>query len=395
MSTRRKTCVVTGSRAEYGLLLPLLRRIEASKLLSLQIVATGMHLSPEFGLTYRNIEADGFRIDDRVEMLLSSDTSVGVTKAVGLGVIGLADVFGRAPPDVVVLLGDRFETFAAAQAAFLARLPIAHLHGGESTEGAFDDSLRHAITKMAHLHFVAAAPYRDRVIQMGESPERVFQVGALGLDNIGALDVLPKAAVEERLEVRLGTPTFLVTYHPVTLATEGPGRALRALFDALDAFPNASVVMTGSNADPSGRVIERAMRDYAEQRPGRAAFRTTLGHHLYLNTMRFADVVVGNSSSGLIETPALGKPTVNLGERQGGRLRGPSVIDCVEEASAIRSALERALSDEFRSRLDPRENPYGVGGGIAQKIVSVLEQADLGALRMKRFHDLPPNEVGR
>lgn len=384
---RRKICVVTGTRAEYGLLYWLMKAIEQDDALELQLVVTGMHLSPEFGLTYQLIEQDGFVIRERVEMLLSSDTPAGITKSVGLGTIGFADAFQRLRPDIIVLLGDRFEILAAAQAALFARIPVAHIHGGEVTEGAVDEAIRHMITKMACVHFVAAAEYRRRVVQMGEAPARVFNVGALGIDNIHRLTLLSREELQQSLHFTLRPTSFLVTYHPVTLDACGPEQAITALLQALDCFPEASVVFTMPNADTDGRRIMRRIQDYVGKNPHRAVSFASLGQLRYLSAMRQADVIIGNSSSGIIEAPAMGKPTVNIGRRQAGRLRAPSVIDCPETAEDIAAAIRQALSEDFRQSLDHMIPPYG-GGNAAGKIVPVLKSIDLRQIVMKRFFDI-------
>jgi len=387
MTSKRKICVVTGTRAEYGLLYWLMKEIQSDPDLTLQIVVTGMHLTPEFGLTYRQIEEDGFLIDERVEMLLSSDTPVGITKSIGLGVIGFADALDRLKPNILVVLGDRYEIFAAAQAAMTARIPIAHIHGGETTEGAIDEAMRHAITKMSHLHFTAAEPYRQRVIQLGESPERVFNCGTPGLDNIEKLSLLDKPALEKALDFSLGECFFLVTYHPVTLAGDGLEGAVDELFHALDRFPEAKLLFTGANADAAGRIINQKIGEYVAARPLRARFFNSLGQRLYLSALSVTDVVVGNSSSGLLEAPALKKPAVNLGDRQKGRLRADSVIDCEENEAEIIQAIQRGLSQEFKGRLEGMRPPYG-GSGVSARIKERLKGETLEGILMKRFHDI-------
>ncbi len=385
MAARRTICVVTGTRAEYGLLYWLMKNIAADPELHLQVIVTGMHLSPEFGLTYRDIEADGFTIDAKVEMLLSSDTPVGIGKSIGLGVIGFADALDRLRPDLAVLLGDRFETLAAAQAALVARIPIAHIHGGESTEGAFDEGIRHAITKMAQWHFVAAEPYRKRVIQMGEAPERVFNVGAPGLDHLANLDWLDGPQLESALDLSLGTPLFLVTYHPVTLDKESPVLAMEQLLAALDEFPAATVVLTYPNADTGGRALIGCIDAWVARHADRAKAFVSLGQRRYLSLMRAVDAVIGNSSSGLVEAPALKKATVNLGDRQKGRLKAASVIDAAERRPDISAAIRMALSDEFRNILPTTVSLYG-SGNVGFKIKDRLKSVD-PAVR-KNFFDL-------
>lgn len=385
MNFPRKIGIVTGSRADYGLLYWLIKEIASDPGLQLQIIATGMHLSSEFGLTYRQIEVDGFTIDAKVEMLLSSDTSVGIVKSMGLGVIGFADALDDLKPDIIVVLGDRFEILAAAQAALVLRIPIAHIHGGEISEGAFDESIRHAISKMAQWHFVAAEPYRKRVVQMGESPECVFNYGAPGLDQLSRLDWLGRQDLESALQIQIGTLLFLVTYHPVTLDDGNPEEPMAALLSALDAFPEATIIFTYPNADTGGRVlIECIDRFVAQHRKTSRAF-VSLGQKLYLSLMREADVVIGNSSSGLTEAPALKKATVNIGDRQKGRLKAMSVIDAAENDQDIIRAIQQAVSDEFRRKLPDSVSLYGQGN-VSQKIKATLKTATLEV--RKSFFDI-------
>jgi UDP-hydrolysing UDP-N-acetyl-D-glucosamine 2-epimerase len=385
VSAKRKICVVTGTRAEYGLLYWLMKEIDAAPDLELQIVVTGMHLAPEFGSTYRQIEADGFAIDAKVEMLLSSDSPVGITKSVGLGVIGFADALARLRPDIVVLLGDRFEILAAAQAAMIARIPIAHLHGGETTEGAFDEGIRHAITKMAQWHFVAAEPYRRRVIQLGEAPERVFNVGAPGLEQLQRVDWLDRATLAGMLGMPLTRPLFLATYHPATLGVIEPVAALNELLGALDEFPDASIIFSYPNADTGGRALIERIDRWVETNKGRAKAFASLGQQRYLSLMREADVIVGNSSSAIIEAPALKRAAVNIGDRQQGRLKATSIVDAAENKNAIVAALRTALSRDFQSRLSTTDSFYG-GGDVSLRIRDVLRTVALET--RKTFFDI-------
>ena len=380
----RRICVVTGSRAEYGLLRGTMREIHANPELELQVVATGMHLAPEFGLTHREIEADGFAIDARVEMLLSSDTPVGVTTSIGLGVIGMGEAFARLRPDVVLLLGDRFEIMAAAVAATVAGIPLAHVHGGEVTEGVMDDAIRHAITKMAHLHFTSAEPHRARVIQMGEDPVRVFNVGAPGVDEALGAARLDRARMEQELGIALRRPVLLVTYHPVAIGGCDPQAALDEVLAGL-AELDATFVITRPNADPGGRALNGQIDAFVAARPGRAVAVTSLGSQRYLSMLALADAVVGNSSSGLIEAPAFQVPTVNVGNRQRGRLRGATVIDVAETRDAVRAGVDRALSPAFRATIERATSPYGAGGA-AKQIATVLATAPLTDILRKRFH---------
>lgn len=383
---RRRICVVTGTRAEYGLLRWVMQDIRNDPELELQIVATGAHLSPEFGLTYKAIEEDGFSINDRIEMLLSSDTYVGMSKSTGLGMIGFSDAYTRLKPDLVVVLGDRFEILAAATVAMLQRVPLAHIAGGEVTEGAIDESIRHAVTKMASFHFTAAEPYRERVIRMGEEPSRVVNSGATGLDSLRRLPLISKTELEAALDFQFKEPMLLVTYHPATLGKLAPGDALQELLRALEGFPEGSVLFTLPNADPGGRLLAKMITAYAAERPRRVRVVTSLGQLNYLSAMSACDAVVGNSSSGIIEAPSLGKPTVNIGPRQQGRLRAASIVDCDEEEKAIAAALERALSQEFRALAAQNPSLYGDGDASA-KIVACLKSADLTS--PKRFYDPP------
>ena len=384
---KRKICVVTGTRAEYGILYWLMKEIEAAHDLDLQLVVTGMHLSPEFGLTWRQIEADGFRIHRRVEMLLSSDTPVGIAKSTGLGMIGFADAYAELIPDLVVLLGDRFEIFAAAAAAAVARIPVAHLHGGETTEGAFDEPMRHSITKMAHLHFTATEAYRRRVIQLGEQPERVFNVGAPGLDNIEQLQLLSREQLEMSLDFELDERNLLVTFHPVTLehatAAEQFGELLAVLAERTD----IKVIFTKPNADTDGRIIGSMIDDFVAAHPERSKGFTSLGQLRYLSALQHVDATVGNSSSGLIEAPSFRIGTINIGDRQKGRVKARSVIDCSPDRLSIGKALDRLYSADFQTMLTEIENPYGVAGA-SRKIVSVLQSFSLDNILKKHFFDM-------
>ena len=382
----RRICVVTGTRAEYGLLRWIMEGIRDHPKLTLQVVATGMHLSPEFGLTYRDIEKDGFGIDRKVEMLLSSDTAVGVTKAIGVGLIGFADALAQLQPDVLLVLGDRFEIFSAVTAAMVAGIPVAHLHGGEATEGVIDEPIRHSITKMSQLHFVAAEPYRRRVIQLGEQPEHVFLVGGLGADSVKKLRLLERAALEDSIGFQFGVRNLLVTFHPTTLEHATAEAQMAELLAALGALRATQLIFTMPNADTYGRVLMEQVRAFVASHDNAAAF-TSLGQLRYLSCMRLVDGVVGNSSSGLIEAPALHKGTVNIGDRQRGRIRAESVIDCVPERDAISAALVRLYSPAFQKILPEVSNPYG-DGGASERIVSTLAQVCLDGIVKKRFYDL-------
>ncbi len=384
----RRICVLTGNRAEYGLLRWTMQEIADDPALELQVAVTGAHLEPKFGMTVRQIEEDGFSVDVRIPMHLEESSSVGIARSMAAGLAGIAEALDRLRPDILVLLGDRFEIHAGATAAMVARIPIAHIHGGEATEGAIDEAIRHSVTKLAHLHFVAAEAYRRRVIQLGEAPERVFIVGACGLDSLARLDPLDRPGLEAALEFPLGEGFLLVTYHPATLAPEESVRGVEELLAALDRFPERRVLITGTNADPGGAPIRAMLADFARERSARVLLRESLGQHLYLNALKAAAAVVGNSSSGIIEAPSLGVPTVNLGDRQRGRLRAASVIDCCETREAIAAAVGKALDPGFRAALDPSATPYG-RLGAARLIRDVLRSYPLDDILKKRFYDLP------
>ncbi|MDD5029127.1 MAG: UDP-N-acetylglucosamine 2-epimerase [Rhodoferax sp.] len=382
----RKICVITGTRAEYGLLRWVMQGIKDDAALTLQIIATGMHLSPEFGLTYKEIEIDGFQIDRKVEILTSSDTSVGTAKSMGLGLIGFADALNELRPDLIVVLGDRFEIFAAVSAALVARIPVAHLHGGETTQGAFDEALRHSITKMSHLHFVAAEPYRQRVIQLGEQPDRVFLVGGLGIDNIKRLKLLDRADLEASLDFKLGPKNLLVTFHPVTLETATAADQMTELLVALDAQPDTHLIFTLPNADTDGRALTQMVHQFVAGHPNARAY-TSLGQLRYLSCIAHVDGVVGNSSSGLAEVPSFQKGTINIGDRQRGRLQADSVINCAPTRQDIATALRRLYSTAFQASLKDVRNPYGDGGASAI-VVDTLKHCVLEGLLKKAFYDL-------
>ncbi len=382
----RKICVITGTRAEYGLLRWVMQGLKDDPEFTLQIIVTGMHLSPEFGLTYQAIEQDGFEIDRKVEMLLSSDTPVGIAKSMGLGLIGFADALNDLQPDLIVVLGDRFEIFSVVSAALIARIPVAHLHGGEKTEGAFDEAIRHAITKMSHLHFVAADEYRQRVIQLGEQPDRVFLVGGLGIDNIKRLQLLDRAALEESLDFKLGLKNLLITFHPVTLETSTAENQMNELLLALSDLENTHLIFTLPNADTDGRVLIRMVERFVAQHPNARAY-TSLGQLRYLSCIAQVDGVIGNSSSGLAEVPSFKKGTINIGDRQRGRLQATSVINCEPTKESLVLALKRLYTSDFQSSLKQTVNPYGEGGA-SEKVIATLKNIDRNDMVKKTFYDL-------
>ena len=384
---KRKICVVTGTRAEYGLLYWLMKEIEADDALELQIIVTGAHLSQEFGLTYRTIEQDGFHINEKVEMLLSSDTPVGIIKSMGVELIGFADALDRLKPDIMVLLGDRYELLVAAEAALVANIPIAHIHGGEITEGAIDDAIRHCITKMSHIHFATNAEHCRRIRQLGENQEHIHEVGVVGIDNIIRMEMYSLGALEQDLGFHLGEKYFLVTYHPVTVLGYRKQEALQNLLEAMDHFPDYQVLITKSNGDAGGREINKLIDFYAASRKERVCAKMSLGQKRYLSAMKYASVVVGNSSSGLLEAPVMKKATVNIGERQKSRHREISVIDCAEEREAIVSAIYEALSENFRRKVQTVEIPHA-DGKIAVRMKKILRDVSLENLFQKHFVDI-------
>jgi GDP/UDP-N,N'-diacetylbacillosamine 2-epimerase (hydrolysing) len=382
----RRICVITGTRAEYGLLRWVMQGIKDDPDLTLQVIATGMHLSPEFGLTYQEIERDGFVIDRKVEMLTSSDTPVGIAKSMGLGLIGFADALSELKPDLIVVLGDRFEIFSAVAAALPARIPVAHLHGGELTEGAFDEAIRHSITKMSHFHFVAAEEYRQRVIQLGEQPDRVFLVGGLGIDNIKRLRLLERQELESSLGFTFGRKNLLVTFHPVTLDAVSASEQMEELLAALVKLQDTRLIFTMPNADTGGRALIRRVEQFVEQHPNACAF-SSLGQLRYLSCIAQVDAVVGNSSSGLLEVPSFKKGTINIGDRQRGRLQAASVINCEPTRQNIQNALERLYSVEFQASLKLIGNPFG-DGGASERVVRIIKYSTLGGTLKKIFYDL-------
>ena len=383
-----KVCFATGTRADYGLLSGVMKKVDDHDQLELQVVASCMHLVPEFGNTIGEIEADGFTVDEKVYMLVAGDGAVSVGKSIGLGVIGFIDALSRLSPDVVVILGDRFEALSAAQAALVLRLPIAHIHGGEVTEGALDESIRHAISKMSNLHFVSNESYRKRLIQMGELPDRVFVSGAPGIDNILALDPMSKSELEQSLEFELGKKVFLVTYHPLTLRQSGQELdVVYSMFEALDEYKDVKIILTAPNADEGGGAILKAFTEYAARKGNQVCFVRSLGLVRYLSMLRFVDCVIGNSSSGIIEVPSFNIPTINIGDRQKGRLRSESVIDCGERTGEISSAIKTALSPEFGERLMHNSNPYG-NGNAGNLIVETILSIDLKSTLRKPFYDI-------
>lgn len=383
----RKVCVVTGTRAEYGLLFWTLKALKEDQEIELQIIATGMHLSPEFGLTYKAIEKDGFKLDKKIEMLLSSDTPTGVSKSTGLGIIGFASAFEELNPDIVLILGDRFEIFSAASAAMMGRIPIAHCHGGETSEGVIDEQIRHSITKMSHLHFTCTESYRNRVIQLGEAPKNTFNVGGLGIENINKLNLLSLEEFENSIGYKLNKRNLIITFHPVTLENSTSKEQFKKLLNALDLLKDTHLIFTFANADSDGRIVNELITEYVAKNPDKSVCFQSLGQLRYLSALKHVDGVVGNSSSGLIEAPSFNLGTINIGDRQKGRIKASSVIDCGTEQVDISKALEQLFSDDFQKRIFNTENPYGTGDS-SQLILEQIKNVNLNEILKKKFHNL-------
>lgn len=381
--------IMTGTRAEYGLLKSLMQEINKDNDLELYLIVSGMHLSPEFGMTYKEIEEDGFEINAKVEMLLSSDSPAGISKSIGLGVIGFADEFQRADLDMLILLGDRYEALSAAISAMVMRIPIAHLHGGELTEGAIDEGIRHSITKMSYLHFTSTEQYRNRVIQLGENPERVFYVGALGVENIKKINLMTKEELEKSIHFEIDENTVVVTYHPVTLENNTVEEQFLNLLKVLDRNPKIRMIFTKANADTNGRIVNELIDKYAAQNSERACAFMSLGQKRYLSALKYCRIVIGNSSSGIIEAPSFGKPIINIGDRQKGRICAGSVINCGYTQQEIQQAMETALTEEFENKARNCRNPYEKEN-TAANIISVIKDYLLNdKIKLKKgFYDI-------
>lgn len=384
----KKICIVTGTRAEYGLLKPIIAKVQESEKLELHLIITGAHLSEEFGYTYKEIEKDGYIKNYKIEMLMSSDSSVGITKSMGVSLFGLADCYNAIKPDMVILLGDRYEIMMAATAAMIAKIPIAHIHGGEVTEGAYDDAIRHSITKMSHLHFCATEEYRKRIIQLGESPDRVYNVGALGVENIKNVSLWSKEKLEADLNFELGDNTIIVTYHPVTLDTLSSQEQFDSLLKVLNNHPELRIIFTKANADTDGKIINQMIDGYVEKHKERCIAFKSLGQVRYLSALQFCKAVIGNSSSGIIEVPSFYKPTVNIGNRQKGRIAAESVIHCDNSSDEIEKALVCALSQEFNNEIMSCKNPYEGNNTSLTIMEIILESLEQGISVKKKFYDL-------
>jgi GDP/UDP-N,N'-diacetylbacillosamine 2-epimerase (hydrolysing) len=380
---KKKVCVVTGSRAEYGLLYWLLKEIESDNEFKLQIIATGMHLSQEFGLTYKEIEKD-FKINRKIDMLLSSDTNVGISKSMALAQIGFADAYSDLNPDMLLILGDRYELLSAASVAMVFRIPIIHLSGGERTEGLYDESIRHSITKMSHLHFTTTKEYKNRVIQLGEHPNRVFNVGGMGIENIKKLKLLSKKEFEESINFKLNKKNILITFHPVTLENNTSKKHFQELLDTVDELEDTNIIFTKTNSDTNGRIINKMIDEYVDKNPHKSVGFSSLGQLRYLSALQYIDAVVGNSSSGLIECPSFKIGTINIGDRQRGRIKAKSVIDCAPRKKDIKRSFEIIYSKPFQKLLKTVYNPYD-NGLSSKKIVKILKKTKLQNLIKKSF----------
>jgi GDP/UDP-N,N'-diacetylbacillosamine 2-epimerase (hydrolysing) len=383
----KKVCVFTGGRAEYGLLIPLIERLEEASDIELQLLVTGMHLSPEFGLTYQKILEDGHQISEKVEMILSSDSSVSICKSMGLGMIGYADALERLKPDMVVTLGDRFENMAVSTTCWTMRIPVAHIQGGEKTKGAIDDQFRHCITKLSLLHFTATEEYRKRVIQLGEHPDRVWNVGALNVEAMRRVPLLSKESLQNKLEIDLEQKVVVITYHPVTLEKLESSKYFGEFLKAIDKLQGCFLIFTKTLADTDGRAINSMIDDYVARNRNKSIARTSLGQLIYVNLLRYASLVIGNSSSGIIETPTFRVPTVNVGMREEGRIMAPNVISCDNLESEIFDAALKAMSTEFVESIQKMENPYEKSETSALILEGIRSGLDYKNT-MKDFYDL-------
>lgn len=385
----KKVCIVTGTRAEYGLLKPLIRKVDEDKDLELQLVVTGTHLSPEFGLTYNEIIDDDFKIDEKVEILMSSDTSVGTCKSMGIAMISLCDTFERLKPDIVIILGDRYEMLCVASVSMVLGIPLAHIHGGETTEGAIDEAIRHSITKMSYLHFTSNEVYRKRVVQLGEDPKRVFNVGAICVESINNLDYLKKEILEKEINFKFDKKVALCTFHPTTLEHDLIKNQFENILSALDEFEDLKVIFTKSNSDAEGRIVNNLIDDYVINHPDKSISFFSMGQLKYLSAMKYCSVVIGNSSSGIIEAPILKKPTINIGDRQKGRLTTKSIINCNPNKEEIVKALDISLDLDYNDKIKKVCNLYG-DGNTSYNILLVLKDYLFNdkIILKKKFYDI-------
>ena len=384
--TIRKICIITGSRAEYGLLYWLMKQINSNKDLELQLIVTGMHLSSDFGLTYKEIEKD-FKINKKIDMDLSDDTSLSISKSMGLAQISFSEAYNEIKPDIITVLGDRYEIFSAVSAAMIANVPIAHIHGGELSEGSWDNNIRHSISKMAHIHFAATELYKKRIIQLGEDPRKIYNVGGLGIENIKKIKLLSKYQFEDSIKFKLNKKNILVTYHPVTLENDTSKEHFQELLNAIDNLNNTNIIFTKANSDLNGRVINQMIDDYVLKNYKKSISFISLGQLRYLSALKYVDAVVGNSSSGLLEAPSFNVGTINIGDRQKGRIKAESVIDCLPERKVIIESIEKIYTKEFQELLKTVKNPYD-NGQSSIKIVDVLKSLNLENILKKEFYNI-------
>jgi len=384
--SKRKICIVTGSRADYGLLYWLIKEVEKDKNLKLQLIATGMHLSTKFGSTYKEIEKD-FKIDKKINISLYSDTSEGISRSMGIAQTSFSKAYKELKPDIVVVLGDRFEIFSAASSAMISRIPIAHIHGGEATEGLIDEAIRHCITKMSHIHFTATDEYSKRVIQLGESPNKVFNVGGAGIENIKRLKLLTKEEFEKSINFKLNIKNILVTFHPVTLERKTSKKHFQEILNSLDELKDTNIIFTKANSDLDGKIINQMIDNYTNKNSHKSVGVTSLGQLNYLSALKHTDVIVGNSSSGISEAPSFKIATINIGDRQNGRIKAESVVDCLSNKKDIKRAIKKVYSDEFKNLLKNVKNPYG-DGCSSKKIIKVLKTIKLDNILKKFFFNI-------
>ena len=386
---KKKICIVTGSRAEYGLLYWLLKEIEASQDFELQLIVTGMHLSAEFGLTYKEIEKD-FKINKKIDIDLTLDTSLGISRSMSIAQISFAKAYNKLNPDIIIVLGDRYEIFSAASAAMISKLPIAHIHGGEISEGSLDDCMRHCISKMSHLHFAATEEYRTRLIQLGENPSRVFNVGGLGIENIKRFQLLNKSEFEKSIHFKLNKKNILITFHPVTLENNTSKLHFQELLKAINDLDDTSIIFTKTNSDLNGKVINQMIDQYTKKYSKKSIAFSSLGQLRYLSALQFVDAVVGNSSSGLIEAPSFKIATINIGDRQKGRIKAKSVINCLPKKNNIKNSFKKIYSKNFQKLLNNVKNPYD-NGFSSKKIIKVLKSIKIENLLKKNFYNIDFN----
>ena len=384
--SKRKICIVTGSRADYGLLYWLIKEVEKDKNLKLQLIATGMHLSSKYGSTYKEIEKD-FKIDKKINISLSSDTSEGISRSMGIAQTAFSKAYNKLKPDIVVVLGDRFEIFSAVSSAMISRIPIAHIHGGEATEGLIDEAIRHCISKMSHIHFTATEEYSKRVIQLGEVPNKVFNVGGAGIENIKRLKFLTKEEFEKSINFKLNIKNILVTFHPVTLESKTSKKHFQEILNSLDELKNTNIIFTKANSDVDGKIINQMIDQYTKKNSNKSIGVASLGQLNYLSALQHIDVIVGNSSSGISEAPSFKIGTINIGDRQNGRIKAESVIDCLSNKKDIKRAIKRVYSAEFKNLLKNVKNPYG-DGRSSKKIIKVLKNVKLDNILKKIFFNI-------